>query len=155
MEKGDEKLKGKTLSYQPTRAEGTALNYLALALRPEWTPRTKDGKTPGAIWWEETDNGTFPQAENFDHCLAALTDYCKAEKQGKPRWTHPRLFPGEGDHWKKTLPIKSRVKKAPCEDHPENDGGEANCTQCWADIKAGQRPHKYLGKRYENHETAA
>lgn len=136
--------------YQPTRDEYAALHYLAIALRPEWK-----NHPPGQIWQRETQDRTFPHAENFEHCLNAITDYCQASKNGEPVYKFPTLFPGEGDHWKKTLPIKSRVKKAPCEDHPENDGGEANCTQCWADIKAGQRPHKYLGKRYENHETAA
>lgn len=135
------------MAYQPTRAEGTALNFLALALRPEWTPRTKDGKPPGAIWWEETTDGTFPHAENFDHCVNALTDYCKAEKQGKPRWTHPRLFVGEGDHWKTTVPASiEKNPRDPCPDHPNDRNNRRSCIGCRSEYLTGDRPHNKIGE---------
>lgn len=138
-------MKGK-MAYQPTRNEGTALNFLALAYRPEWTPRTKDGKGPGKIWWEETENGTFRHAENFDHCVKALTDYCKAQKQGKPRWTHPRLFPGEGDHWRTTVPVSlEKNPRDPCVDHPNDRNNRQSCIGCRSEILAGHRPENMQG----------
>lgn len=135
------------MAYQPTRAEGTALNYLALALRPEWTPQTKDGKTPGAIWFQEINNGTFPHAENFDHCLNALIDYCRAEKDGKKRYTHATLYPGAGDHWKTTLPITiEKNPKEPCPDHPLDRANKNSCISCRAEMLAGDRPWNMQGK---------
>lgn len=135
------------MAYQPTRAEGTALNFLALALRPEWTPRTKDGKTPGSIWFQEIDNGTFPFAENFDHCLNALIDYCKAEKDGKKRYTHATLFPGEGEHWRTTVPASlEKNPRDPCPDHPDDINNRHNCRNCRSEYLAGHRPYNMQGK---------
>lgn len=140
-------MKGKQLAYQITRAEGNALNYLALALRPEWTPRTKDGKSPGAIWLQEIEHLTFPHAESFDHCMSALVDYCRAEKNGKPRYTHPTLYPGEGDHWTRTVPVSvEKNPRTPCKDHPDDPNNHWNCIGCRSEILAGDRPEDMQGK---------
>lgn len=136
------------MAYKVTAHEGNALHFLALALRPEWTPKTKDGKGPGAIWQQEIEHNTFSHAENFDHCVAALIDYCKAEKQGKPRWTHPRLFVGEGDHWRTTVPTTlEKNPREPCPDHPMDRSNKWSCIGCRSEIIAGQRPHDKQGER--------
>lgn len=135
------------MAYKVTAHEGNALHFLALALRPEWAPKAKDGLGPGAIWQQEIEHNTFPHAENFDHCLAALTDYCRAEKQGKPRWTHPRLFPGEGDHWKTTVPTTlEKNPRDPCPDHPLDRANKWSCISCRSEILAGDRPWNMQGK---------
>src|SRR5699024_3285869 len=105
-----------------------------------------DGKGPGAIWQQEIEHNTFPHAENFDHCLNALVDYCKAEKQGKPRWTHPRLFPTAEDIWKATVPISvEKNPRQPCEDHPHDKNNAWNCIGCRSEILAGMRPANKQG----------
>lgn len=144
-------MKGKTLAYQPTRDEGNALHFLALALRPEWAKNP-----PGQIWQSKISNSTFPHAESFEHCLNALVDYCKAQRQGKPKYTHPTLFPDEGDHWKQTVPRDlEKNPREPCPDHKFDRNNRWNCIGCKSEIKAGQRPPEYLGKPYERPENAA
>jgi len=134
------------LAYQVTRHEGNALHYLALALRPEWTPKTRDGKGPGAIWQQEIEHNTFPHAENFDHCIAALIDYCRAEKQGQPKYTHATLFPRDGEHWKTTVPISlEQNPREPCPDHPHDKNNHWNCIGCRSEILAGDRPANKQG----------
>ena len=129
------------MAYQVTRAEGNALHFLALALRPEWTPKTKDGKGPGAIWQQEIEHSTFPHAESFEHCLNALVDYCKAEKQGTKKYTHPRLFPTAEDIWKATVPTSlEKNPRQPCPDHPHDKNNHWNCIGCRSEILAGDRP---------------
>lgn len=140
-------MKGKTLAYRVTRAEGNALHFLALALRPEWTPKTKDGKGPGAIWLQEIEHSTFPFAENFDHCVAALFDYCQAEKQGSKKYTHPRLFPSAEEIWKTTVPTSlEKNPRQPCPDHPNDRNNRQSCIGCRSEILAGMRPANKQGK---------
>jgi hypothetical protein len=137
------------MTYQPNDVEWQALDLIALALRPDW----KSNK-PGPTWFTKT-GGTLPHAENFIHSVDALIHYATDQKDGKHVKRTPNLYPESGVHWESTKPKIPPKRREPCEDHPENDAGADNCTQCWADIKAGQKPHKYLGKKYENQETVA
>lgn len=134
------------MAYQPTRAEGQALHAIALALRPEWTPHKEEDLGPGGIWQRDT-KGEFPHAENFDHCLSALIDYCRAESKGKPRYTHATLFPGEGEHWTTTVPQSiEKNPRDPCEDHPHDKNNRQSCIGCRSEILAGHRPWNMQGK---------
>lgn len=127
--------------YQPTRDEYAALHYLAIALRPEWK-----NHPPGQIWQRETQDRTFPHAENFDHCVAAITDYCQASKNGEPVYKFPTLFPGEGDHWKTTVPQSvEKNPRDPCPDHPHDQNNHWNCIGCRSEILAGDRPANKQG----------
>lgn len=129
------------MAYKVTAHEGNALHFLALALRPEWAPKAKDGLGPGAIWQQEIEHNTFPFAENFDHCLAALTDYCKAEKQRAKKYTHPRLFPSAEEIWKATVPTTlEKNPREPCPDHPLDRANKWSCISCRSEILTGMRP---------------
>lgn len=135
------------MAYQVTRAEGNALHFLALALRPEWEPKTKDRKGPGAIWQEEILHSTFEHAENFDHCLAALINYCKAEAKGAKKFRYPRPFPNDGEHWASTRPAATHRPGAQpiCQDHTAYN--RDTCPICADEIAAKQRSPQQRGKR--------
>lgn len=128
--------------YQPTRDEYAALHYLAIALRPEWK-----NHPPGQKWATETKDRTFPHAENFEHCLNAIWDYCTAQDEGKKKYKFPTLYPGEGDHWTTTVPISvEKNPRQPCPDHPHDPNNHWNCIGCRSEILAGDRPEDMQGK---------
>lgn len=136
------------MPHQLNPAQGNALHYLALALRPEWQPNR-----PGATWQRAIDNNTLPHATSYQHAVLALMHYCQqTDPNGQPTKRTPNIYPHDGEHWTltyaKTNPGVAQPPQ-PCEDHPEDGGGNTNCTSCWGDIKTGHRPLEYLGRHYE------
>lgn len=129
--------------YQPTRDEYAALHYLAIALRPEF----KNGLGPGKTWDKELKDRTFEHAENFNHCITALIDYCQASNKDGPAYTHATLYPGEGDHWRTTVPVSiEKNPREPCQDHPHDKNNRHSCIGCRSEILSGDRPWNMQGK---------
>lgn len=137
------------MAYQPTRTEGQALHQLAIALRPSW-----ENNNPGQAWYAQLSNGTFPNAESFEHCVQALINYCNDAKDGKPRMRTPSLYPGEGDHWERTRP-KTTKHRIPCPQHPDNENTRHNCSACRSEILAGMRPPDKMGITWKPQEPPA
>ena len=127
-----------------TQDEANALHYLALALRPDWK-----NNNPGESWLPEiTDDRVFQHAENFDHCLRALTAYCHESKDGKYVKRTPDVFPRDGKHWDTTRPatVTTRAGKQPiCQDHTAYNA--ATCPVCADEIRTKHRSPQQRGKR--------
>jgi len=128
------------MAYQPNDTEWQALDLIALAFRPDW----KNNK-PGPTWFTKT-GGTLPHAENFEHCVNALTAYATA--QGTNRKRTPDIYPEDGRHWQDTRPLAGpeRPGKQPiCQDHTAYNAD--TCPICADEISEGQRTPDQRGKR--------
>ncbi|PXA77918.1 hypothetical protein [Auritidibacter sp. NML100628] len=123
------------MPYQLNSAEGNALHYLALALRPDWAHNK-----PGQVWRQQLREDTFDQAENFTHAVQALIAYTAPEA----RMRTPNLYPQPGAHWDKTAPARVRDASPRCVDH--NWEPASTCRACHADVKVGDRPRDMIGK---------
>lgn len=134
------------MSHHLTRNQANALHYTALGLRDDWTHNR-----PGPKWQNMLD--TWPQidhAENFQHCVAALTRYATMQADdGTHIKRTPDYFILDGTHWDDTRPSGSTEKQPPCEQHGTDYGNQRTCRACRSEIFAGDRPAEYLGKHYD------
>lgn len=131
------------MTYKPTTTEGQALHQLAIALRPDWTRND-----PGSTWYAKT-SGTFPHAENFEHCIHALITYATETKDGKHVKRTPNVYPEDGKHWQATRPAAAPTdrpgREAICQDHTAYN--KRTCPVCTDEIDEGKRTPDQRGKR--------
>jgi hypothetical protein len=86
---------------------------------------------------------TFPQLVQ-----AAITAATRRNPDGSRTARTPAVIYQPGKHWEQPVTESGAQLPPgePCEDHI---GQQAhNCRCCWADIKAGTRPHEALGKHH-------
>lgn len=127
-----------------TKPQAEALAGILHQLRPEWgTPAlmTLIGK-----------NREHPAP--YPHLvLAAVTAVNRRNTDGTWTARTPAVIYQPGRHW--DHPIGETPAHQPpgpnCQDHPTFQAH--NCRCCWADIKAGLRPHEALGKHHETEPT--
>jgi len=135
------------MTYRLTDDEGRRLTAIMTTIRPDWA-RNNPGPKLAA-----TNRDTGLPGINFDHCVRALAAYAtQTNDQGRHHYRTPDLYPLDGAYWQTTAPDPSQrtAPRTPCPAHPEDSAGHwPHCQGCWSEIKTGDRPRDFLGKRYE------